>query len=224
VPSKKYRRLVWSDEFDGTSLDTRKWCIRRLGPRKGGINVRKAVSLDGKGHLVIGVEKVRDAYHTAMVGTERRCETRYGYFECRVKLLRKAIGSWCAFWLMPRHWPDSYDGNPDTGVEIDVFEYGPRHPARIKQNLIRYRSHWHRDPRLADGRFHTFGVERSPEGYVFFVDGRETWRTALAVSHARQYMILSVEVGTMNPVGGDRIEPDTFPDRMIVDYVRVYAH
>jgi beta-glucanase (GH16 family) len=219
IPSRKYKRLVWSDEFDGTSLDRTKWWQRRLGPRKGGINVKEAISLDGNGNLVITVKKVGDEYHTAMMRTEGKFETRYGYFECRARLLRRAIGSWCAFWLQSN---SSYDRNPNTGVEIDVFEYGPRYPSKVNHALIGFKGHPSENNRLADGKFHTFGVEWSSEGYVFYVDGEPTWRPTQSISHAKQFIILSVEVGTMNPVGGDRIDPETYPDEMLVDYVRVY--
>jgi beta-glucanase (GH16 family) len=154
-----------------------------------------------------------------MIRTEGKFETRYGYFECRARPLRKGIGSWCAFWLQSHA---SYDGNPDSGVEIDVFEYGPRYPAKVNHALIDFKGHPYEKEDLADGDFHTFGVEWSPEGYVFSVDGKATWNPKESISHARQYIILSVEVGTMNPVGGDRIDPDTFPDEMLVDYVRMY--
>jgi beta-glucanase (GH16 family) len=219
IPSTRYRKLVWSDEFNGTELDTTKWWQRRLGPRRMAVNVPEAITLDGEGHAVISVKHVGDTYHTAMMRTDGRFETRYGYFECRAKLLRKAIGSWCAFWLLT---PRAYDPHPATGVEIDVFEYGPRFPNVVNHALIQYKGHRVTNEKLADGGFHTFGVEWSPEGYVFFVDGEATWRVDKSISHAKSYMILSVEVGLGNPVGGDRVDPETFPDEFVIDYVRVY--
>jgi hypothetical protein len=51
------------------------------------------------------------------------------------------------------------------------------------------------------------------------VDGRETWRTKEAVSGIPQYIILSAEVGKW---AGD-IAKARLPDRVLFDYVRVYA-
>jgi hypothetical protein len=48
MPVQGYK-LFWSDEFDGTQLDTNKWSYRYLGKRKAAINVKDTVSLDGKG-------------------------------------------------------------------------------------------------------------------------------------------------------------------------------
>ena len=67
--------------------------------------------------------------------------------------------------------------------------------------------------------FHTYAVSWSPTEYVFYVDGRETWRTnAGGVSQVPQFIILSDEVG---PWGGD-ITAAILPDRVLFDYVRVY--
>jgi hypothetical protein len=46
-------KLIWQDEFDGDTLDESKWTYRPDGKRKGGWWSRKAISLDGDGHLVI---------------------------------------------------------------------------------------------------------------------------------------------------------------------------
>ena len=45
-------RLV-RDEFDGTKLDESKWSYQYEGRRRDGFWNRKAVALDGKGHLVM---------------------------------------------------------------------------------------------------------------------------------------------------------------------------
>ena len=56
APSPDYR-LVWADEFNGTTLDRKKWDYRQLGKRRDAINVKETVRLDGKGHLVLEVGK-----------------------------------------------------------------------------------------------------------------------------------------------------------------------
>jgi hypothetical protein len=67
--------------------------------------------------------------------------------------------------------------------------------------------------------WHTIGLLWLPEQYVFYVDGKETWRTkAGGVSQVPEYMLLSDEVG---PWGGD-IRKAKLPDAFLVDYVRVY--
>jgi hypothetical protein len=58
-----------------------------------------------------------------------------------------------------------------------------------------------------------------PDEYVFYVDGKETWRTkAGGVCQVPQYMLLSDEIGSW---AGD-ITKAKLPDQFLVDYVRVY--
>ncbi len=216
--------LAWADEFDGRKLDTEKWGYRALGPRKGGVNVRDTVALDGAGRLVLTVRRSGDTYHAAMIGTQGKYETALGYFEVRVKL-QKEIGHWSAFWLQTPAM-GKHIGDPGrAGTEIDVFEY-----LRKKGDVIQHTLHWdgygkdHKHkakiakvPGIGTG-WHTVGLLWTPEKYAFYVDGRKTGETTAAVSRRSQYLILSCEVGKW---AGDIAKAD-LPDRLLVDYVRVY--
>ncbi|HUT32450.1 MAG TPA: glycoside hydrolase family 16 protein [Planctomycetota bacterium] len=220
----KDANLVWSDEFDGTTLDETKWIYRGLGPRKGGVNVKEAVTLDGQGHLVVTTTQVGDKYHTGMVATQGKHEWTYGYFECRVKFQRQP-GHWSAFWLQSPTLGKVVGDLKQSGTEIDIFEYLARTPNQIQHNL-----HWdgygkdhkhagstHTQTGLGSG-WHTVGLEWTEKEYEFYVDGRRTWRTDKGVSGAPQYIILSVEVG---PWAG-KIAEAKLPDSVSFDYVRVY--
>jgi len=216
--------LVWSDEFDGTALDTTKWVYRGLGPRKGGVNVKEAVRLDGEGHLVITTTKVGDKYHTGMIGTQGKFERAYGYWECRVKL-QQSLGHWSAFWLQSPHLGKVVGDTKQSGTEIDIFEY-----LRKRGDKMQHTLHWdgygkhHKSegkvvdvPGLGTG-WHTIGLEWTETHYAFFIDGKETWRTTKGVSGVPEYIILSLEVGKW---AGD-IAKATLPDSVWFDYVRVH--
>lgn len=223
APSDDYV-LVWADEFDGQELDATKWDYRGLGPRKKAINDKDCVSLDGQGHLLITTKKVEDTYHTAVIGTQGKFETTFGYFECCVKLQTQQ-GHWSAFWLQSP--TISKVGDPKVnGTEIDIYEY------LSSVNEINHAVHWdgyskeHKSKakrtkddgfKFKDG-YHVFGLEWTPETYVFYVDGKEVWRTREAVSHIKEYLILSMEVDKW---GGD-ISKARLPDACSFDYVRVY--
>lgn len=225
-PAKKEDpNLLWRDEFDGDSLDLRKWEYRQLGVRRDAVNVKEAVSLDGKGHLVITTRKVGSAFHTGMIGTQGKFERAFGYFECRVKLQTQE-GHWSAFWLQsPRMGAKALDPAKD-GAEIDIFEYLSTRGDKLQHTLHwggygeghRSAKHVHEAPGLKEG-WHTVGVEWTEAGYAFFVDGKETWRTEEGVSRIPQYIILSLEVGKW---AGDISRAD-LPDSVVFDYVRVYA-
>lgn len=217
-------KLVWSDDFNGTALDITKWDYRYLGPRKGGVNVKDTVSVDGKGHLILTTKQSGDKYHTAMIGTQGNFETTFGYFECRVQL-QKQIGHWSAFWLQTPTMGQEIGNTAVSGTEIDVFEY-----LRREGNTVHHGLHWDgykkdhksakktsRIPELTKG-WHIFGLLWTEKEYVFYVDGKETWRTNKAISRRSEYLILSLEVGSW---AGD-ISKATLPDSLYVDYVRVY--
>ena len=76
----------------------------------------------------------------------------------------------------------------------------------------------YKEPALANG-WHVVGLEWTPEEYIFFLNGKEVWRTTEAVSHTKQYIILSLEVRKW---AGD-ISKAKLPDNLLIDYVRVYS-
>lgn len=222
--------LVWADEFEGRTLDETKWAHRALGPRRDAVNVPDAVTLDGDGHLLITTSRretgARVEYDTGMIGTQGLFETTYGYFETRMRL-QKEVGHWSAFWLQTPTMGSNIGDPARAGAEIDVIEClcDPEHREKALHTV-----HWdgygeaHKSAHaeqpvsgLHEG-WHTFGVLWTPEEYIFYVDGEETWRTTSGVSNRPEFIILSDEVGTW---AGDIAEA-TLPDSVMFDYVRVF--
>lgn len=218
-------QMVWNDEFDGVSVDLNKWNFRGEGTiRNFGIVSRQTISLDGKGHVSIKVTKDGNGkYYIGELGTQGIYETTYGYFECRAQM-NKQLGPHVAFWLQSPDLGKTGDPAKD-GTEIDIFEYHRKSPGSVFHNL-----HWdgyganHKHvgkevpyPGIDSG-FHTFGLEWNEKEYIFYVDGKETWRTTTAVSQRKEYLILSTE---LTGWGGDPAQGN-FPDEVIFDYVRVF--
>lgn len=223
IPVKGYQ-LVWADEFDGTALDSTKWDHRALGPRRNAENSRECATLDGKGHLLLTTKRKGGKYLTAMISTQGKFEATRGYFECRAQLQRQA-GHWSAFWLQSPTVGKEIGKPEESGVEVDVFEY-----LRKDGDMVRHNLHWdgyreHHKTTGGKGKasglsqgWHTFGVLWTEKEYVFYVDGKATWRSNKPVSRRGQYIILSLEVG---PWAG-KIIPAKLPDSLVVDHVRVY--
>lgn len=222
-PEGKSWKLVWHDEFDGTTLDDSKWETPPDAVRRNGWWMRKAVSLDGKGNLVMRTSKDGDRYIDGCVRTRGKYEKAFGYFTIRARL-QKEVGHWSAFWMMGPGVGRVGDEGRD-GTEIDIFEK-PWLDDRVQQTL-----HWdgygkdHKSQGFvahAHGvmeGWHTFSLWWSPEEYRFYVDGKETWRTkAGGVCQAPLYLKISDEIG---PWAGD-IKQAKLPDETLVDYVRVY--
>ncbi|UCG46881.1 MAG: alpha-L-fucosidase [Phycisphaerales bacterium] len=216
-------RLAWADEFDGSEIDGSKWEILGDWRRRDGYWLKEDSYLDGKGNLIIRTKKDGERYTSGSVRTRGRFEHRFGYWVCRCKFPSEQ-GHWPAFWLHADTVGRVGAGGRD-GTEIDIMEK-PWREDRITQNLHwdgygRAHRHVGKESTIAgvSRGWHTFGLYWTPDEYVFYVDGRETWRTGGGgVSQAPQYIKLTEEIGTW---GGD-IGKAKLPDYFTVDYVRVY--
>lgn len=220
-------KLVWKDNFDGPSLDLTKWNYRFDGAKRHFATVSsKAVTTDGKGNLIITTLKDSDGrYYVGQAGTQGIFETKFGYFECRAKV-NQTIGPHTAFWLQTPDINNTEDNPKKYGSEVDIFEYHLKTPNNVHHNIHwnGYQKRVHKQvgtqinyPSIKEG-FHTFGLEWTENEYIFYVDGKETWRTSEAVSHRDQYLVLSTE---LTGFGGD-YKAGTYPDSILFDYVRVY--
>ncbi|MBN2295911.1 MAG: glycoside hydrolase family 16 protein [Pirellulales bacterium] len=222
-PPGKQWKLVWHDEFDGKKLDESKWEIPPDAPRRDAFWMRKAISLDGSGNLKISTFKEGDRYIDGCVRTRGKFEHAFGYYVARIRL-HDQPGHWPAFWLMGSGVGKIGDEGRD-GTEIDIMEkfsldgrvchalhwdgYGKHHKAA---------THISRTPGIMKG-FHTFALLWTKDEYIFYIDGKETWRTkAGGVCQVPLFIKLSDEVGKW---GGD-IKKAKLPDEFLVDYVRVY--
>lgn len=157
-PEGKSWKLIWHDEFNGNQLDESKWEPRPDGKRKGGWWSTKAISLDGEGHLVITTFMDGDKPTDGCVWTKGKFEHSFGYYIARVKF-QKEPGHWSAFWMNGTGIGKVGDGGRD-GTEIDIME----------------------KPWLDDRVQHTFALLWTPDEYVFYVDGKKTWRSKAAAS------------------------------------------
>jgi beta-glucanase (GH16 family) len=223
-PAGKEWRLIWNDEFAGPRLDETKW--NRLGDskRRDGYWIREDAYLDGEGHLVLRTRKDGERFTCGAVNTRGKFERCQGYFVARCKLPRQP-GHWPAFWLMCDGVNQVGQEGRD-GTEIDIVEI-PWRGGQLTANL-----HWDgygKDHKTAGINFrvegvmegwHTFSLWWSATEYVFYVDGREVWRTtAGGVSQVPEFLKLTEEIGSW---AGD-IRQAELPDFFLVDYVRVYA-
>lgn len=215
--------LVWNDEFDGDELDTTKWEIPEPYARRDGWWRPDAISLTGNGELMINCFQDGEEYVDGCVRTRGKYEKAKGYFVARV-MLQRSVGHWSAFWLYNACQGNLGEGAVN-GAEIDIFE------KFSLDNRINHAIHWdgygaeHRSVAhisevagIMEG-WHTYGLWWSDEAYIFYVDGKEVWRTSEGgICEEPLYIKLSDEIGDW---AGDIAEAD-LPDPFYVDYVRVY--
>jgi beta-glucanase (GH16 family) len=232
--------LAWSDEFNGTALDTGKWTPQTGTRRDAVMTAANAQVKDGL--LTITTSTDAGTHHTAFLTTQDHYLTTFGYFEARI-MFNDSPGEWCAFWLN-----SPTNGNPlgdpaTAGVEIDMVEHrvtdqggwtALRDMVALNLNWDGYGSHaQNRQKVLAlpgggaiQGTWRTFGVLWTDTSYTFYVDGYALWTSTEAISRRSESIWLTCEVqdaswaGDVPPAGyGPRTASTT---RMLVDWVRVW--
>jgi beta-glucanase (GH16 family) len=256
-PSPEWN-LVWSDEFDGPSIDAEKWSPNVWPPRKvndedQAYTPREKNLRIEDGHLVI--EAHREDYEGARYSSGRvhsdgKGDFLYGRFEVRAKL-PEGQGTWPAIWMLPsdpykyattceqgEDWQGSSTCNawPNSG-EIDIMEhvgYQMGHVHGTVHNEAYYWVKWEqRKGRIllddVDKDFHVYALEWTPERIDAFVDDSHYFtyvneNTGWQVWPYDQpfHLILNIAVGGAWGRAGGPIDDSIFPQKMLVDYVRVY--
>ena len=185
------------------------------------------------GNLVITADKESfngAQYTSARLLTKGKFDQAYGRFEARMQL-PWGQGIWPAFWMLGA----DIDTNPWPGCgEIDIMEIRGQNPTVLLgtvhgpgysggQSISK--SYTLKNDRFDTG-FHVFGVEWAPDYVNFYVDNvlynqitpadvPGTW-----VFNKPFFIIMNIAVGG-NFVGSPNDET-VFPQKMLVDYMRVY--
>lgn len=238
-------QLVWEDNFDGAegeSPDAAKWAYD-IGTGENGWGNQELqyytdrpenISLDGAGNLAITARSESfggSGFTSARIKTQGIFDQAYGRFEARIKM-PWGPGIWPAFWMLGADIEET--PWPQCG-EIDIMEYRGQEP-----NLVHGTVH---GPGYSGGAaitksfgfpndrfdkdFHLFAIEWGKDFIDFFVDDNLYQRitpddvTGQWVYDHPFFIILNVAVGG-NYVGFPTTQTP-FPQKMLVDYVRVYS-
>ena len=232
--------LEWSDEFSYKGLpDTSKWSYEVGYIRN---NEKQYYTKDDlsnarveNGMLVIEAHKKKFKefdYTSASINTLGKSHFRYGRIEVRAKL-PTGVGTWPAIWMMGIN--RAQVGWPTCG-EIDIMEnvgfdpnviHGNVHTAAYNhvkktnkgneiivappfENFIIYAVEWSEskiDFFVEDKKYFTFENENT---------GNETWPFDKDF-----YLLINLAIG--GAWGGrEGIDESIFPQKYLVDYVRVY--
>jgi beta-glucanase (GH16 family) len=239
----KGRQLVWSDEFNGAGPpDPAKWSYNVGGHGWGNRELQYYTDADPDNARVEGgslvVEARREtfgenAYTSARLVSRGRGDWTYGRVEARAKL-PAGRGTWPAIWMLPTvekmQWPR--DG------EIDIMEYVGFNPG-VVHGTVHTEAYNHSIGTQKGGQvavpdastaFHVYAIEWTPERIDWFVDDqpyysfsndqagkKETWPF-----NAPFHLIFNLAVGG-NWGGQKGVDENIWPQRMEVDWVRVYA-
>lgn len=233
--------LLWSDEFSSTTLNSAIW-NQEIGNNNGwGNNELEYYTNSLKntfvsnGNLIIEARKEALSgfnYTSGRLTTQNKKQFKFGRIDIRAKL-PVGKGIWPALWMLGANI--SSVGWPACG-EIDIMELIGTYPNRISGTI-----HWKPtggistyqggDYFLLSGdysqKFHVFSLVWQQDSIKWYVDDvLFLTKTATNVNvannpfNADQFLLLNVAVGGNWPGSPDGTT--TFPQRMFVDYVRVF--
>lgn len=236
--------LSWSDEFNAaanTGVDLSKWTFD-IGRGSNGWGNQELqyytddlsnISHDGQGNLIITAREEGfngASFTSARIKTEGIFEQTYGKFEARLKT-PFGPGLWPAFWLLGED--SAMVSWPQRG-EIDIMELRGQFPSVIHGSLhgpgysggaALSASNTLNNSRY-DTDFHLFTVEWGADYIDYYVDNKLYFSIKPDdvpgewVYDHPFFIILNVAVGG-NFVGSPT-QGTSFPQRMTIDYVRVY--
>ena len=224
-------QLTFSDEFNGTSLDTTKWktqytwgCTNNPGSELECYQPDDVAVSGGQLHLKAEQRTVVNGgttfnYTSGMVQSAAAFSQTYGYFEARFKIPTNppAVGFWPAFWAMPADgsWPP----------EIDVIELGNSNDTtaacmHVDTSGGWLGSCWSNGTNWSQD-YHVWAVYWEPGTMTWYIDGiaRQTITNSNIPSKAF-YLIANLAVGGYGASPGSTTP---FPSYMDVDYIRAWT-
>ena len=232
-PVKEGWKLVFSDEFNGKSVDYSKWYVAQAS--------RKNVTLDGKGFLEVRAAPRQKGKGLLAGSLRSRKQFKYGYFEAKVRFTKNP--DWWSFVFLY----SSSVGNPMIdGMEIDVYEdYYMAGKGNRTTNVLDHNLHcyvggilksWNYNsvlPGKAED-FYVIGVKWTPFEISYYLNGKLIKSSANhsphqsvtfdAVNHANGTAPLDLRIGC-NILSHARGKNNvSIPEVYKADYVRVYAY
>ena len=231
--------LIWQDEFDGKSLDLSSWTHETgKGDNGWGNNelqhYRSQNTSVEREHLIITAKEESfsgSEYTSLRIITENKKQFRYGRIDIRA-VMPKGQGLWPALWMLGSNFRTV--GWPACG-EIDIMEMIG---GQGREKTVHGTVHWQQDGNraqfggeysLAAGtlsdQFHVYSIEWDAGSIRWFIDNKQyhvidTTPEQLDEFRRSFFLIFNVAVGGDWP--GSPNDSTSFPQHMIVDYVRVF--
>lgn len=227
APSDLYT-LVFSDEFDGTAVDTSKWNYRT--DVKGWSAQRAQNVTVGGGLMSINLKKEQFAgMQYTGGGLVSKKTFRYGYYETRVKT--NAGSGWHpAFWAMAGDGSTTDPAGRRT--EIDGFELDSHVPRQLHHNVHGWKAD---DTKVSKGTaydvgfdtsaaFHTYGFEWTESQVKFFVDGVLKYTASYSPTCCTQHDYIGVWLTAIaiGLSGSPGVDDSALPSKVQFDYFRYY--
>ncbi|MEV6631017.1 glycoside hydrolase family 16 protein [Actinoplanes sp. NPDC051470] len=219
--------LVFSDEFEGATLDRQRWDdhstaepdMGRGNPgnqqlewnQAANCQVREnALVMTARRQAVNAASGTRYAWTSCLITSTPSYKFQYGYIEER-SVLPSAKGFWPAFWTWQARGVDKH-------TETDVYEfYSDNHGRLYGTQFSGARARCDIKPEFdPTGDWHTYGVAIEPTGTTWYIDGMQVCSSP-ATSDGETNIISNLAVYS-------KIPPDagTTVASKHVDYIRAW--
>lgn len=231
--------LIWSDEFDEGSNIESNWTFEIGNGYDGwGNQERQYYRKDNArihegGFLVIEARDERYSswnYTSSRMITRNKFDFTYGRVDIRA-VLPYGQGIWPALWMLGSNF--SQAGWPACG-EIDIMELIGNHPSTVhgtvhwadaNGNHAQYGGSKTISNGVFNDEFHVFSLTWDEQQIRWYLDGVQYHSINITASHLSEFhddffFIFNVAVGGLWPGYPD--QTTEFPQRMIVDYIRVF--
>jgi len=231
--------LAWSDEFNGSALDEQSWNYETGGGGWGNNELEYYTSSPkniflSNGNLIIEARKETmgtNNYTSARINTSGKKQFQYGRIDIRAKL-PVSSGMWPALWMLGSNL--STVGWPACG-ETDIMELIGKNPNQVVGSI-----HW-KQQNASEGtynnvynaaqdfsqQFHVFSeiwdvnsVKLLVDDQVYVTATDQNVTSGTYPFNNPFFFIFNVAVGGDWP--GTPDATTTFPQRMFVDYIRVF--
>ena len=233
---------IWQDDFNtGAAVDAAKWSFE-TGGNGWGNNELEYYTKDSKNVRVENDILIIEAHHDSLGGkayTSTRIVSKfngdwlYGRIEVKAKL-PKGKGTWPAIWMLSTDW--KYGGWPASG-EIDIMEHVGYDPG-VVHGTIHTESYNHVKQTQKEGKitiadaqdaFHVYAIDWTKDKMDFYVDDKMYHSVSRAANDTfkewpfdqKFHLIMNVAVGG-NWGGAQGVDESIWPQKLEVDYVRVY--
>ena len=240
--------LVWSDEFDGTTINTNNWSYQ-VEPAGRFNNEWQAYTNSTEnayienGNMVIeakynGKGLTPGNFTSARMITQKKQNFKYGKISARIKV-PYGQGIWPAFWMLGSNIKENNSNGtvdwPYCG-EIDIMEKigGSGNEKVVHGTLHYFDDTLGYNPAPTGSKtltenlsndYHVYEIEWDESKIIWKFDGIEYHRQIITSSNYNEfrndfYILLNVAVGGTWP--GNPDGATVFPQKMLVDWVRVY--
>lgn len=240
---KKWK-LVFSDEFNDTKIDTSKWNVENAPKKRVDIMLysddNQVVEKDGKAYIYYRKSALNDTtYMAGRFNSNKKYAPTYGYLETKMHLV-KPNGYQTAFWMMPEGngmaSTTTPDGTANDGAEIDIVEGNKLGSYSLGLHWDGYAKPAHKGtggnikmPNIYDTEYHIFALEWTPTYLKFYYDGKVVKEITdpKAIPQVDHYIYFSGSCFGKN----DWLEGDIRTNKFIqkgevaeayIDYVRVF--